>query len=338
MDFEYFFVMGKAERERTKELEKLVLKINQDFNSSDNVLCLGNVNTGKHSFLKQLYSMTFSYMFTPELLAMQKIFIEKEVFTSISRLCSFIKRYQINVCSDTIQQLETELQQDEKDKAKIAELTDELYNNELVHDSFRYDNLKEFSREVYFLENIPKFFEESYVTSLEDLVHSSWKVNNFHVIRYKKTYSIALMPSSNYIKLAHSFYTGNSYSGSGGDFGQSPIIVYNTTKIVYFIDMLSLRYTISDNNIIWNEEQDYIEDINQLKQLNMLSNPDSFLILTKHDLFLEKLKKEGFNIEQTRYSIPNKYQLQVQLTNCIDSNSVNLAWENISKSTNICRG
>lgn len=332
--------MSRAARNKSKELDKEVRKINYYFNNNrDTVMFLGKNNSGKHSFLKQVSYLNMKEIYSDlgdtEWIQMHKKIIEKDVFAAISTLCSFIYTHELSQGTEEAKQLELELQKECKDNNEICKLATKLYQNEIVYQKLNSELVNEFSREIYFLENMERILSATFVPGFNEILRSS-HINPFAAETSKSIYSryfaMVIMPPSNYIKLAHNFFTAGS-----SQFGLYERPPYNSTIIVYFINMLSVQYTVSDNTIIWNPEQEYIEDIKKLKDLNVFE--DFFIIFSKYDLFLEKLEREGFKIDKSFCpKVPTNpvYEGCVFYMNCLDSNSIEPTWLKITQAKIVC--
>lgn len=109
--------MSRAARNKSKELDREVRKINYYFNNNrDTVMFLGKNNSGKHSFLKQVSYLNMKEIYSDlgdtEWIQMHKKIIEKDVFAAISTLCSFIYTHELSQGTEEAKQLELELQSD----------------------------------------------------------------------------------------------------------------------------------------------------------------------------------------------------------------------------------
>ena len=305
---------------RNKEVDKQLQKHFKDNEFAAVFLLLGVENSGKHTFLKQLETI-HNQKYDSNLEEYTSI-IEDNLISSISTLCSFVHYNNINTCNEIVKEIQSELSK-EVNKEKLCELCEKVYRDESVYELVQ-QNLVDYTREVYFLDNMDRLKMKDYLPTREDIFYTSFprKRSFFEYKERKNTFKFVIPPISKDFKLAHSMTSERNIDGQTNTIAG--------TCIVYFVDMLSLKYTIADDKskVIFDEVQPFHEDIEKLHSLNLLK--DSLVFYTKSDLFHEKLKKEGCTFEPGRDRIPlphvQEYSIYYHFVRLVDTQNIRFVW------------
>jgi len=164
--------MVKATK-RNKDVEK---QLKEHFRNNELVtsfLMIGMENSGKHTVLKQLERI-FNRKYESNLEEYTSI-IKNNLVSSISALCSFIHYNNINECKETIKEIQSEMEKDIT-KSNLCELCEKVYRNESVYELFN-QSLVDYTREVYFLDNMERIKKEDYIPTNEDILYASFPKN-----------------------------------------------------------------------------------------------------------------------------------------------------------------
>ena len=314
--------MGKIERKRTKILDNLLLETRKKHQRAMPVTILGMKNSGKSTLLKQL-DFIYNDKFSGNLDQYKTIIVDN-VYSSLSTLCMFIHNNKLKVSKKTFNELDFQLQQEIKNKSKIEILGERLYYEESVHDKFK-ENQQEFTREIFFLNQLNEILSENFVPDRMHIFYASFPKRNsicsFEVSH--SCYNVAVLPNS--VSMAENFSCVETIPVFGLDDNATRTI--NRTKIIYFIDMLSLTYKIEENSIVWDETQTFHDDFRKFYATGLLE--ESIVFFTKYDLFESKIRKQGFNLRELKYStppMPEKCSIASHFVCIVDPDNLKHVW------------